>query len=95
MVAYHNMVQVFKVKSEQKPVFLYNTLSKSFNYRTRAASTGSLVDNNKTSNEISKDAFLFKSTKLWNSLQPSIRQESNIQKFKLKLKQWVKVNVPQ
>ena len=95
LVAYHNMVQVFKVKSEQKPVFLYNTLSKSFNYRTRAASTGSLVDNNKTSNEISKDAFLFKSTKLWNSLQPSIRQESNIQKFKLKLKQWVKVNVPQ
>jgi uncharacterized membrane protein YdbT with pleckstrin-like domain len=95
LIVFHNMVQVFKAKSEQKPVFLHKTVSKTFNYKTRASSTGSWVDNNKTSSDIAKDAFLSKSTKLWNALHPAIRQAENIRKFKFKLKEWIKTNVPQ
>ena len=93
LVVFHNMVQIFKTKQEQKPRFLFNALSKSFNYRTRAASTGSLVDNIKTTSEICKDSFLSKSTKTWNILHPSVRQAKNLQQFKQKLRTWIKLNV--
>ena len=95
LIAYHSMVQVFKVKSSKKPVFLHEIASKSFGYPTRASTSGSLVDNKKTTNEISKDAFLFRSTKLWNILLPSIRKEINILKFKYQLREWVKIKIPQ
>ena len=95
LVAYHSRVQVFKVKSSKKPVFLNEIASKSFGYPTRASTSGSLVVNKKTTNEISKDAFLFRSTKLWNILPPSIRKEINFLKFKYQLREWVKLNIPQ
>ena len=95
LVAYHSIVQVFKVKSSKKPVFLNEIASKSFGYPTRASTSGSLVVNKKTTNDISKDAFLFRSTKLWNILPPSIRKEINFLKFKYQLREWVKLNIPQ
>ena len=95
LVEYHSLVLVFKTKVEQKPVFLHQTLSRSFNYRTRAASTGSIVLNKPTSGEISRDAFITKSTRMWNSLPPQIKQAESLQKFKWKLKSWIKENVPQ
>ena len=95
LVAYHSIVQVFKVKSSKKPVFLNEIASKSFGYPTRASTSGSLVVNKKTTNDISKDAFLFRSTKLWNNLPPSIKKEINFLKFKYQLREWVKLNIPQ
>ena len=78
LAAFHSLVQIFKTLSDQKPVTLHNTLSKSFSYRTRAASTGALVDNNRNSSDISKQSFLVMSTKLWNELPPSTRQAGNL-----------------
>ena len=95
LAAYHSLVLVYKTKTEQKPVFLAESLSKPFQIRTRAASTGALVDNLKTTSEISKLSFISISTKLWNTLPPQIRQAGNLQKFKFQLKVWVKVNVSQ
>ena len=51
------LVLVYKTKTEQKPVFLSESLSKPFQIRTRAASTGVLVDNLKTTNVISKFSY--------------------------------------
>ena len=54
LAEYHSLVLIFKTKQEQKPEFLHNILSKSFNYRTRAASTGSLFFNQSISGDISR-----------------------------------------
>ena len=95
LAAFHSLVQVYKTLCSQKPVTLHNILSKSFSYRTRAASTGALVDNIKSTSEISKQSFLVCSTKLWNELPPEVRQARNIRQFKLQLKNWINVKVAQ
>ena len=95
LVTFHNLVLVYKTLSVQKPVSLHSTLSRSFSYRTRAASTGALVDNNRTTSEISKQSFLMISTKLWNALPQAVRQTENLRTFKTKLKNWIQLNVTQ
>ena len=85
----------FKSKLEKKPVFLQKYLSKPFNYRTRASLTGCIVQNEKTTTDISKDSFLLKSTKMWNLLPPHIKQAATHQEFKWKVKAWIKQNVAQ
>ena len=85
----------FKTMTERKPVSLHKSLSKSFTHRTRAASTGGLVDNYKTTREITKESFLVRSTKTWNMLPPATRQAENMQQFKFKLKAWIRLHVPQ
>ena len=79
---------------EKKPVSLYRSLSKSFTYRTRAATTGALVDNYRTTKDITKDSFLVRATKLWNSLLPEVRVAISLPIFKSKLRDWIKLNVP-
>ena len=95
LVEYHSLVMIFKTKTEHKPVFLHKAISRIFNYRTRAYSTGSLVLNQAISGDISKDSFLARSTKMWNTLPPHIKQAENLRKFKWKLKLWIKNNVAQ
>ena len=95
LAAFHSLVQVYKTLHSMKPVTLHNTLSKSFSYRTRAASTGAMVDNNRNTSDISKQSFLVCSTKLWNELPPTVRQARNLRQFKIQLKNWINVNVAQ
>ena len=60
LVALHDMILVYKVLKEKKPVALYRNLSNSFTYRTRAATTGALVDNFRTTKDITKSSFLIR-----------------------------------
>ena len=73
---------------------MYRSLSKSFSYKTRAAATGALVDNYRTTKDITKDSFLIRATKVWNTLTPDVRVASSLQLFKGRLKKWIQSNVP-
>ena len=94
LVEYHNLLLLFKVKNEKKPVYLYNIVSKSFPYETRAARANNIMENQQTSSDITKLGFISKSTKSWNVLPPHIKLESKLLKFKILLKIWIKENVP-
>ena len=89
LVDFHSLVMLFKTKVVQKPAFLHKTLRKTFNYRTRAASSGSIVFNYSISGDIAKSAFICRSTKLWNTLPTHVKQAENIRKFKYLLKIWI------
>ena len=95
LVEYHSLVLIFKSNLEKKPVFLQKYLTKTFTYRTRAASTGCIVANQKTTKDISKESFIIKSTKMWNVLPPQIKQATTMQEFKRTLRAWIRINVPQ
>ena len=84
-----------KAKSDKKPVFMEKAISKTFQYRTRASTSGCILENEKISSDISKESFLIKSTRMWNRLPPHVKQAETLQKFKWKLKGWIKENVPQ
>ena len=70
LVEYHSLVLIFKARMEQKPVFLHRTLTKEFNYKTRASTSGSIVFNHSISGDVAKTAFISRSTKVWNTLPP-------------------------
>ena len=93
LVAYHSMVLIFKTRMEQKPVFLHRILTKQFNYRTRLASSGSVVFNHSISGEVAKTAFISRSTREWNNLPPQIKQAGNVMTFKRTLRVWIKQHV--
>ena len=95
LVEYHSLVMIFKAKSDKKPVFMEKAISKTFQYRTRASTSGCILENEKISSDISKESFLIKSTRMWNRLPPHVKQAETLQKFKWKLKGWIKENVPQ
>ena len=93
LVFLHDMVLVYKTLREKKPVSLYKSLSKSFTYRTRAASTGALVDNYRTTKDLTKGSFLIRATKAWNTLPPEVRVARSLPVFKSMLKNWIQINV--
>ena len=93
MVFYHTMVQVFKIKQDGKPVYLYNKLSQAFNYRTRLASSNGIRETEKIKSDLRKKGFVHRSTLQWNSLPLSLKNEKKQSKFKNDLRSWVKENV--
>ena len=93
LVAYHDLVLVYKVLREKKPVALHRSLSKSFSYRTRAAATGALLDNFRSTKDITKSSFLIRATKLWNKLPPEVRVARSLLGFKSMLRDWIQKNV--
>ena len=92
-ISMNQMVLVFKTRMEQKPVFLHRILTKQFNYRTRAASSGSVVFNHSISGDVAKTAFISRSTKEWNNLPPQIKQAGNLMTFNRTLRIWIKQHV--
>ena len=86
---FHDAVQIYKTLKKEKPVSLYRRLSRTFNYRTRAATTGAIVDNYRTRRDITREAFVVRGTKLWNQLPASVRQSENLRSFKMGLKDWL------
>ena len=64
----------------------------SFAYKTRNAASNGLVQYETPKSDKSKDAFVYKSTVLWNNLPPEIRKIQKLDKLKIELKKWVKLN---
>ena len=94
LVEYHSLLLVFKVKNEKKPVYIHDILSASFSYDTRAASANNILENQQTSRETTKEGFVYRSSKSWNSLPADIKKEKLLSKFKISLKKWIHLNVP-
>ena len=90
LVAFHSLVIIFKTITEQKPVFLHKTLSKRFNYNTRAAAGGSIVFNHAISGDIAKSGYVCRSTLAWNLLPTHVRRADSLRSFKQELKTCIK-----
>ena len=93
LVAFHSLILVFKIKTENKPAALKLRFRDNFVYRTRQATSNELVRCETPRTETSKKAFVCSSTIMWNTLPPQLRKTEKLEKFKLELKKWVKTNV--
>ena len=94
LIFYHGLLLIFKIKLDKKPVYFHQKLSKHFSYNTRLASNNRVKLDQKVTRQLSYQNFLYRFSKYWNELPDELRQTSNVQTFKTKLKQWVKSNVP-
>ena len=94
LLAQHTIKQVKNILVKKSPMLLHQhlTATNGSTYNTRAANRGDLT-NNSGKLEITRNSFIYKGIKLWNSLPLEIRHaESTI--FKNNLHSWIKSNIP-
>ena len=86
LLAYHTLVQVFKIRKSEEPEYLSDLLGKDNRQ-------GSIIIPN-SDLTLAKKSFVFRGAELWNKLPIQIRQSLKIGSFKIASKKWVKEKIP-
>ena len=94
LVVYHSLVQIYKSKQNQRPLNLYNKISKQFPHNTRLSAGDSIKQDQIPLSKLGQLNFSCRAVQLWNKLPVSIRQAPSFAVFKCNLKKWVKSNIP-
>ena len=95
LIAYTTLVSIFKIKISGKPAYLAQRLS--------FLGQNDRVNNRRNGNSTNidfrlargREGMLYRGSKLYNSLDPSLKTESKVNKFKFKLKDWIFRKIPQ
>ena len=94
LVIYHDLVLVFKIRSEGKPEYFYEKFTNEFGHCTRLKSSSLIKLEGKIPSALGEQNFTYNAVLQWNSLPPNLRQFSNLKKFKIALRSWIKTKVP-
>ena len=87
LFTYHSLLLVYKMPKVDKPAYLRSKFRTNFPYETRQATGNCFSIDETPKHEKTKDAFVFNSTVMWNSLPSDLRKA---EKLKIKLKEWIK-----
>ena len=93
LVEYHSLVLMFKVLQDRKPVYLHEKVSVEFVQKTRQATGGSIRETRTFEKDAGISSFIPRTTKVWNELPVEMKMMSNQEKFKKKVKWWVRNNI--
>ena len=96
LVFYHSMLQVYKVLKAGTPLYLFQNLHTEHPYPTRQATDGGLryLGGNIGKLSTTQNSFFGRAPRMYNSVPAEIRAAASLPTFKMKLKIWVKENVP-
>ena len=94
LYVYHSLLLVFKMQHSGKPAYLKEKFRNNFAYQTRQATTSCFILNDTPRTEKCRKSFVHNNIITWNSLPADMRKTEKLTMFKLKLKEWVKKNVP-
>ena len=86
LIAYHTLLQVYKIRKSKEPEYLYEIFSKENR-------NGNIIVTN-TDLSLAKISFTFRGSELWNSLPGNIKTSQKISIFKKACRKWVKDTVP-
>ena len=86
LIAYHTLLQIFKIRSCREPEYLYDELG------TDNRNGHIVVSNCDLS--LALNSFTYRGAKLWNNVPPHIRNSQKIGIFKKEIKKYVKQMVP-
>ena len=104
LLVFHSLVQVHKTVQQPTPSYLFNRVSSqlrllqtgsSYPYRTRNEAQGVIrrVPQAEARLDLAERSWFWAAPKMYNTLPTSIKTETNLQKFKMKLKAWVLSNI--
>ena len=93
MIIFYDLLLVFKIRKEQKPVYLFNKLSNQFSHNTRNAKNNKIKQSQIPKSDIALSSFVNRSIVSWNNLPNDITNLTEINLFKRKLKNWVRLNI--
>jgi len=92
--AYHNLLLTHSIITEGEPEELYERFQaqKQTARSTRLSQSNALVVHSRLA--ITTESFVPSSATLWNQLPVTVRSIQNRHRFRTRLKQWIKTNVP-
>ena len=90
LIFYHSVLLVYKVKMSQRPRYLVNMFSWSYQFNTRQAESGLIKHLGKPKLDISKNSFKWRAAKDYNQLPVEIRASPTISLFKSRVKGWIR-----
>ena len=93
MIVYYDILLVFKIRKDKKPIYLYEKLSNKYVYGTRFAANNEIHQVQLPQSEISRTAFVNRSITSWNRLPKEVTDNKNDGAFKSCLRSWVKSNI--
>ena len=93
MIVYYDILMVFKIRKDKKPVYLYEKLSNRYAYGTRYAATNEIRQVQLPKSEITRTAFVNRSITSWNRLPKEVTDNKSDMTFKSSLRSWVKNNI--
>ena len=94
MVAYYSISNIFKTRQHGAPKYIHNVISEPFKVKTRMAKTGGIRVTRQFKSKIGQSSFIPRTVDLWNEIPMEIRMENSHKKFSIKLREWVKLNIP-
>ena len=92
MVVFHSLVLLFKSKKDKKPAYLYNQISGTFHVNTRLAVNDGIKVTRRFTSTLAQQSFLPRSIQQWNLMPGDVRSIPTLDKFKISVKKWVKLN---
>ena len=92
LIAFHILLQTFKIKVSQQPSYHYHRLFeiKNNKYETRSSN----IKRVEFRLNIGRSSFFFQASRLWLSLPRELTECSSENSFKMKLKDWIIDNIP-
>ena len=89
LIFYHTVLQVWKVKITQLPVYISSRMEISI---TRSALEGTLRVP-AVESDLAQKSFMVRSAVMWNQIPADLKSNQKLESFKKHLKQWTKANV--
>ena len=104
LLIYHSLFQLHKTVQQQAPTYLFRRVSSqlgllqagsSYPYRTRNQAQGVIrrAPQAEARLDLAERSWFWAAPKMYNTLPTSMKTETNLQKFKMKLKAWVLSNI--
>ena len=94
MVIFYDLVLVYKIRRDKKPVYLYDKLGRTNTYNTRQMTETSIKPPDTLNTKIAKTSFINRAITAWNNLPNELRLANSLGSFKIQTKLWVKENIP-
>ena len=96
LVFYHRVLTAHKIVQTKAPMYLHQKMITSHPYQTRQATDGTIRFGEQfdARSELTRSGFCYSGTQAYNLIPAEIRASRTIQTFKMKLKKWVKSNIP-
>ena len=85
LIAFHTLLQIFKIRQQKEPKYLYEHLWRD--------SRNGRIFVPKHNLSVTAKSFCFRGTSLWNSLPRSLRDMEKLSLFKKEARKWVDMNV--
>ena len=92
MVFYHTVVQVYKIRQDKKPKYLYDKITRDNHTKGTRFATGLGIQSTLAKSELKNNSFVPRGIRNWNEIPERLRRINKLKTFKVELRKWTTLN---